>query len=281
MRDHTKSEFESNIARAKNLVGVYSSFKVSSKGRRSVGTSDVLRAAVVFTHSSIEELFRNLFKWKLPTEAPSSVLDQIPLFGSNNSGRAEKFYLGRLAEFRNEFVDNVIAKSIDAYVDVLNVNNCEQLAQNIQMIGLQPKQFQKHFSLLEDLFSRRHQIVHQADRNSAQGSGSHRASSLSVAAVNNWIRNTEDFVFDLLAAVPENQTTSLAEEIKQRAISRAQAERSPQLIDEFEPDADIPPQASATPTSATADLSAHRKTHLKARLNAKHTDRRGPTDRGV
>jgi RiboL-PSP-HEPN len=220
MREHTKIEFKNNIDRAKNLVKVYESLQRTGKGRRSVGSTDVLRAAVVFTHSALEELFRNLFRWKLPTEAPAAVLDKIPIVGGKLGKEPEKFMLGKLADFRNEFVDNVITRSIDAYVDVLNVNNCNELAKNIEMIGIKADQFSDHFSKLESLFKRRHQIVHQADRNIKRGQGKHVANSLSVSQTSDWILHAENFVFDLVSKIPDNMGIDLHQAIADRASAQ-------------------------------------------------------------
>lgn len=73
--DFTNGEFADNIGRASNLIAA---------SRRLADISgaplaeDVLRAATVFLHASLEEVIRNLLVLRLPNVAPEK-LDEIPL----------------------------------------------------------------------------------------------------------------------------------------------------------------------------------------------------------
>lgn len=202
MRRHTTEEFQRNMDRAENLINVHKVLQNPGQGRRSVKSTDTLRASVVFMHSALEELIRNLFLWKLPL-ADSQALDSIPLKGLSPSHRPEKFLLGRLAKFRGEFVENVIRDSIDEYVNHMNINSTKDFCDCLAMIGVQHAQFSDHFPLLEEMMNRRHQIVHQMDRNHTVGTGSHRASSISEKKVLTWKRNLEQLVDKVLSAVPD------------------------------------------------------------------------------
>jgi RiboL-PSP-HEPN len=209
MRRHTLDEFTSNIDRVKNLVAVYRKNRPAGKGRTSVEDTDVLRAAVVFLHSSIEEVVRNLIIWKLPVVGTEEALDKIPLLGLAPNARPEKFFLGKLARYKGRFVVNLIRESIEAYVDVLNVNNVRDLNEYLTMISVDASSLRHHFSELEKVFRRRHQIVHQADRNSETGSGQHLAESLSIATVEGWVSSVQTFVDELIALVPENPSSDV------------------------------------------------------------------------
>lgn len=202
MRRHTLEEFQRNMDRAANLINVHKVLQNPGKGRRSVKSTDTLRASVVFMHSALEEVVRNLYLWKLPL-ADSQALDSIPLKGLSPTHRPDKFLLGRLAKFRGEFVENVIRDSIDEYVNHMNINSTKEFCECLDKVGVQHAQFADHFRDLEEMMNRRHQIVHQMDRNPTVGTGSHRASSISEKRVLIWKANLEQLVDKVLAAVPD------------------------------------------------------------------------------
>jgi hypothetical protein len=202
MRDYTLSEFDANIDRVANLIAIYQELRRPGAGRRSVKAADTLRAAVVFLHSALEEVIRNLFLWKLPL-AESDALNEIPLKGASPTHRPTAFLLGRLAPHRGRFVDNVIRESIEAYVDHMNINNTTEVSRCLKMIGLQPELFASYFADLQSMIQRRHQIVHQMDRNREVGSGRHRAQSISTQQVLAWRDNLSAFVSAVVAAVPD------------------------------------------------------------------------------
>jgi len=202
MRAYTLAEFEGNLDRVNNLVAIYQELRKPGAGRRSVKSADTLRAAVVFLHSALEEVIRNLFLWKLPL-ADSDALDEIPLTGLSATHRPTPFLLGKLVPHRGRFVENIIRESIEAYVDHMNVNNTKELSRCLKMVGLEPKRFSEHFSALQVMMERRHQIVHQMDRNHEFGSGRHPAQSISVRQVSSWRDNLSLFVRAVVAAVPD------------------------------------------------------------------------------
>jgi hypothetical protein len=51
------------------------------------------------------------------------------------------------------------------------------------------------------MMSRRHQIVHRADRHDLGGSGNHMAASLGTAAVEAWIEAVDALCRDIVARV--------------------------------------------------------------------------------
>ncbi len=202
MRDYTLSEFDANMARVSNLIAIYIELRRPGAGRRSVQSTDTLRAAVVFLHSALEEVIRNLFLWKLPL-ADSESLDEIPLTGMSPTHRPAPFLLGKLASHRGQFVDNLIRDSISAYVDYMNVNNKNEISRCLRMVGLESRDFSGYFPFLQLMMNRRHQIVHQMDRNHESGVGRHRAQSISVRQVQAWRENLSLFVFAAVAALPD------------------------------------------------------------------------------
>ncbi|WP_291986696.1 hypothetical protein [Candidatus Accumulibacter sp. ACC007] len=197
MKQEITARFLLNIARVKNLVAIYTNqLAGSGKGRRGHQKTDVLRAATVLLHASVEDVLRSLAYWKLPVST-TSVLDQIPFVG----GTAMKITLGALSAQRGKSVVDVIKESVDASLERSNYNNPGEVCSLLQSIGLSTAAVQPYLPKLEDAMKRRHQIVHRADANLNVGQGNHKVASISPAKVNAWVANTEQFVNAVLAQV--------------------------------------------------------------------------------
>ena len=155
------------MARVRNLIALYDAVRGEGQGRRPVRAADILRSAVVFNHAAIEEVFRGLVAWKFPM-AGEGVLNDIPLVGVADHGRAEKFFLGKLANHRMKTVQDLINESIDAHLSNFTVNNVADVCSILTKIGVAPSHVGAEFPPLTEMFARRHHIVHQADRNERQ-----------------------------------------------------------------------------------------------------------------
>ena len=58
---------------------MYTTRAGTGQGRRSVQDTDILRAAVVLLHATLEDLLRSLADWKLPTAEPMLLMTcQLP-----------------------------------------------------------------------------------------------------------------------------------------------------------------------------------------------------------
>ena len=197
MKQEITDRFALNITRVKNLVSIYSNLQAGQgQGRRSHKVTDVLRAATVLLHASVEDVLRSLAYWKLPAAA-TQVLDQIPFAG----GTATKITLGTLSSHRGKLVDDVIKESVDANLERSNYNNAVEVCSLLQSIGLNTTAVQPYLTTIEAAMKRRHQIVHRADSNPNPGRGNHRVVSIAPAIVNTWITNTEQFVHAVLSQV--------------------------------------------------------------------------------
>lgn len=197
MKQEITDRFALNIARVNNLVAFYKNqLAGQGQGRRGHKETDVLRAATVLLHASVEDVLRSLAYWKLPA-ATTQVLDQIPFAG----GTAMKITLGTLSAQRGKSVDEVIKESVNASLERSNYNNALEVCSLLKSIGLNTAPVQPHLDALEIAMKRRHQIVHRADANPTLGQGNHRVASISPATVNRWVANTENFVQAVLAQV--------------------------------------------------------------------------------
>lgn len=200
MRDEIKGRFNANLVRVRNLLQVYDQVARPTPGRQQVVTIDILRAATVFLHAALEEVFRNAARWKYPT-APETLLNEIPLTGT--AGRAERFLLGKLANHREKSVQEVINQSVEEYLDRFTVNNIPEATRFLSNIGVNPNSVNAEFPVLSELFERRHHIVHQADRNDQPGRGHHEARGLNRDTVVGWVSGVERFVDSLLTQIPD------------------------------------------------------------------------------
>jgi hypothetical protein len=189
-----------NLERVKSLLDLYAAQRGKGRGRRVVALSDLLRAAVVLLHASLEDFLRQVATERLPS-AGAAALDQVPLAGMK-TGRPEKFFLGALAVYRGSMVDDVIRRSVDEHLARASYGSVEEVAVLLQALGVDVKKVNAQFGALAELMKRRHHIVHQADRNPRRGAGQQQAQSLGSVAVARWLRAVEGFVADVDGELP-------------------------------------------------------------------------------
>ena len=77
-------------------------------------SDDLLRAIVVLNHAYLEDFLRTLGRELLPG-CDEATLNEIPL--AKSGGRKEKFFLGRLSQFKGYMVDDLIDESVTEYLD--------------------------------------------------------------------------------------------------------------------------------------------------------------------
>jgi hypothetical protein len=202
MKEIIRTRFEQNIARVRNLIDLYSTrLAGEGQGRRPVNSTDILRAAVVLLHATLEDFLRSLALWKLPL-AGEEVLNRIPFPGEANP---KAITLGKLAPHRNRQVQDLIKLSVETYLEHSNYNNTDDIALLLREIQLDRANVRGTYSRIDRMISRRHQIVHRADRNERPGQGQHRACSLGRASVNNWVDAVTEFVTAVLDEIPDGE----------------------------------------------------------------------------
>ena len=164
----------------------------SAADNRDAG-DDVLRAAVVFTHAYLEDFLRTLAVKLLPS-ADERVLNDIPLAGMESTGRAEKFFLGKLVQHKGKSVDEVLRESVAASIDRSTFNNINDVAALLKSLGFDPSERSEYFPAIEEMMKRRHQIVHRADEQPPKAG----LQSISQDQVYGWMEAT----FKLMASIP-------------------------------------------------------------------------------
>lgn len=189
----SQTESEENISRVENLIQLYEKLFTNNIGNESE-QNDILRSAVVFLHSTIEELVRNLFIEKMPKQ-DRKTLDEIPFSIHITSHRSKGILLGELAhEYRGHFLDNIVLDSINAYVNSMNLNDITQLVCQLEKVKIDISGIKEIYPNLNSLMKRRHQIVHQMDRSNSLDPDTAPINSISVDEVKAWRKSTKKLI---------------------------------------------------------------------------------------
>jgi hypothetical protein len=185
MLDNIMLIYDKNFGRLNNLITLYSNIS-TGRGRKPTSNLDLLRATIVLIHSTLEDFLRSLMIWKMPN-ASIQRLNQIPLFGTSPIARRTKFELGELIPHRNRTINEVINLSINEYLNSQSFNSATDVANALidSGIAINPT-LTAIFPALDEMIKRRHNIVHQADRDLSPGSGHHAIKSISLRKVILW-----------------------------------------------------------------------------------------------
>jgi hypothetical protein len=196
MKLEIEQRFAINVARVRNLITLYDSrAPATGQGRRTVEDTDLLRAGVVLLHASMEDVIRSVLEWKLPS-APPEKLKGTPLVGSVG----EKFTMPDLAAHRGKTVDDVLAESVTASLLRSNYNHPGEVDDALERVGLPKALVDPVRDKLASAMSRRHWIVHRADRNEGKGSGYHAARPLQKRTVETWLGAVEQLGRSILGS---------------------------------------------------------------------------------
>ncbi len=185
-----------NYHRVENLIQLYEKETKEQKGRRYNEQIDILRSAVVFAHATLEDGMRSIGRHYLP-KCGREVLDKIPLLDINNSGKAEKFFLGRLVEHSEKGVGELIEESISSYLDKTSYTSASDISGALSTYCIDQTKMKSLYPLLDEMIKRRHQIVHKADKVDAPGPGKQYGKSLSAKQVRKW-NDTVNQLFGLV-----------------------------------------------------------------------------------
>jgi hypothetical protein len=145
---------------------------------------------VVFLHATLEDVLRTVLARKWPETALREHLEEIPVQVASDR-RAVRLTLADLLMHRDKTVDALIRESVEQTLERSNFNNLGDVKVALSRSGLAPNLVGAYAARLAALMSRRHQIVHRADRQDAGGRGNHGAASLDVGTVEAWIAAVE------------------------------------------------------------------------------------------
>lgn len=151
-----------NLGRVQRLVDLHGS--VESKG--SPTKTDVLRAAIVFLHATLEDVIRSTLELRLPTANP----EHLAMLGFAVGDKTkDRISMSELARHRGQSVDELIAARISAHLDESNFNNPRDLVHALERCSLDTSLLDPYRKKLAAMMQRRHLIVHRADSNRNAG----------------------------------------------------------------------------------------------------------------
>ena len=168
--DDIWSSYTLNHKRIERLIQMGALFR-SAEGWENYWeyVDESLRAVIVLLHASFEDALRVIVRLRLGV-CTAEVLDTIPLAGISSSGQQRKFSLGKLSKHRGKTVDQVIQESVDEFLDKTSFSSCDDIAGILERkLKLDISSLREHFPILNQMISRRHKIVHTADREGAPG----------------------------------------------------------------------------------------------------------------
>jgi hypothetical protein len=196
-----------SLHRAENLIHMV-------KADDEAANSELFRAVVVLTHAYLEDFLRALGSALLPV-ADEKALNEVPLVGLCRTGRAEKFFLGKLVKHRGKSVDDLIRESVSEYLG-RSFNNMTEIFSFLNTLGLRtteedcgmlresfslPEQGEI-FAMLNAMMQRRHHIVHRADQDQT-GEG---LKPINGDEVFRWLKATAYFMSHVINAnFPQKQ----------------------------------------------------------------------------
>lgn len=195
--------FRANLVRVGNLISLHEFLQVLHDGRVDVLHTDLLRAAVVLLHASLEDLLRSLAELRLP-EADPRFLDRIPLvsFDRPQGGKAKfNFNLGDLSTHRGMSVEEVIRLSVLNHLNASNFNHPGDIKNLVESIGADPKLVDPYADALASMIGRRHLIAHRADGEFQEETGVHSPRPIAVEVVEIWKRAVDAFGTALLSSL--------------------------------------------------------------------------------
>lgn len=198
-----REESIDNLSRAKSLVDLFERTSDNSIGSDDE-RSELLRAAVVFMHSSIEEIVRNLFVSRLPN-ASKDILNGLAYSAYPSNDRKNGVLLGDLLHnHAGRLVENVIFDAINSHVDRLNINNSDQLVAQLKKVQIDTVPLTHLLEKLNLLMKRRHQIVHQMDREDALDPDTRPISAITSRTVNEWFASVAEFHAEIIRQAEPN-----------------------------------------------------------------------------
>ena len=197
--------YQINIRRAQNFIVLYNSATENrGPGRRDTLTTDILRAGVVFLHSTLEDYLRSIILSKKiamlsTTEADfRAVLANVNLVG-DNTGKSpvRKYALGEFWEVKDKSVIMIVEEALRDKVSYMTFNDYSQIVASLSTVGIKLSTNFNPDGIIDNYINRRHKIVHEADNNSVHGPGNYKATSINANTLTAWINAVNALVDDI------------------------------------------------------------------------------------
>ena len=154
-----------NLWRARRFIDLASKMEESDENR-----ADLLGAAIVFLHATLEEYLRlvALQEWpKLEKEKLQTVIKQYNRLGNKNV----KLSLLDIVDYRDKTFDSVLVDEIQTFIyQGMNFNSLDEIQAflktvNVSLANLAEELGQKTLDNVSALIYKRHLVAHQANCN--------------------------------------------------------------------------------------------------------------------
>jgi len=199
----------SNLSRVDSLIDLYdflsnmlSHYEEAAeqdlvlKMKRPPDPLEILRAAIVFLHASLEDVLRSIAAKHVSHSNPD-LLKDVPFL---NSGiRPKKITLTDLLQYQGETIEGLINKSVNQWLEHRSFNDCNDIAAFLQRIEIDCTACSSEFAALDEMIKRRHKIVHNADRRDVYDESKHPIlESTDRGTVEMWRESVQNFVVQLM-----------------------------------------------------------------------------------
>jgi hypothetical protein len=199
MREELLEVFNQNLDRVESLILLFDIAKENIgrsnvRGRYGVKETDILRSAVVFLHSALEDYLRGAIIAYYPWQCDASLLEKIPLFNSVTPLKtAKKISLDELAPFKDATINSLITDSLKQHMSVTSFNKTDEIVAWMKKINIDVT---SHTCLptVATMIGRRHKIVHETDKSEKTGRGNHWITAINKPTVQSWLDNVRQLV---------------------------------------------------------------------------------------
>jgi hypothetical protein len=186
-----------NLRRAEDLT-VFAEKHFMKDGPSPI-RDDILRAAVVFLHATLEDFLRYIGSKYIPSGS-EDVLNKISLIGSSDVLRPEKFLLGKLAKHRDKTVDQLITESVEAHLDKRSFSNTTDISQLLDSVGVPSTEVEAYYPSISELMARRHEIAHKGDlKGTFNQKGERDPAPIEASKVTEWGATVIEFTATVVA----------------------------------------------------------------------------------
>lgn len=187
MKQKIRERTIENITRVRNLIQIYERIK-DDKNKYN---TDILRAAVVLLHAALEDCLRSIAYVKLPIASPDEL-----------HKTQCKVPLGRIAEYRDKTVNELIKDVMFEHLERATYNNSEDISRALKSLAITIKK--SDLSQLDTAIQRRHRIVHRADRSDKEEELG-QVTSIQALHLLKWVEDVECFVENVFDATEGTQ----------------------------------------------------------------------------
>ena len=154
--------FTLNMGRVASLTSIYEN--TPEKSIPNAQRQDLLRSAVVFIHASIEDMVRELLKWKNPIESDTFAGSLKFVMDPDGFETKDKITIAELRRWKDKTVSSILDESTEVHLKKRSFNDTTELASTIKLLGVDVQTFEAHLPAIAECMVRRHNIVHRSDR---------------------------------------------------------------------------------------------------------------------